>query len=340
MSAGWRFAASDHSFHNGSFNRNFTELWGPKMRQSILDVTGSYRLTDRIRLVATMPIVMNKFSMIFPPFGIDQGTRSSWPVNGVGDITLYGQSFLLDPKEHRFENIALGIGVKPPTGSWYARRNIPNEAGTIIQRRSAYPPAILPGDGGMGILFGYDAYKSLRGMHFLRGTTLFSSGVYLANPRGTNGTPSIVSSLGVPLNPVFFNRVNNSVADTWTMQAGFSTKIPKTWDKPKLRNLRFRGTFHWSGVRKNDLIGSNRGFRQPGWLMSVAPGFSYRFKRHMLIVEVPITILKNINPGESAIPGLPKRLPSGSVVPAAFDDRRNLGLAPPVSISVRYVRTM
>lgn len=340
LSAGWRFAAADRSYFNSQFNRDFTELWGPKIRLSVLDLTALYRVNKRIRITGTVPIVFNKFSMILPPFGIDQGSRHGFPINGLGDVTLYGQSFLFDPEKHPFQNISLGIGIKPPTGSWDARRTLPNQAGNTFISRSAYPPAMLPGDGGTGILFGYDAYKVLRGMHMFRGTTLFSSAIYLANPRVTNSAPSIIQSLGVPLNPIFLSRLNNSVADTWTLRAGFSTKVPGTWDKPLLRGLRLRGTLHWDGLRGRDIFGSNRGFRQPGWALAVAPGFSYRYKRHMLILEVPITIGRHINPGQSALPGLPRRLPDARVVPGAFNPKRQLGLVAPASISIRYVRTM
>lgn len=340
LSAGWRYASADRSYFNSRYNRNFTDLWGPKIRLSALDLTALYRVNKRVRLVGTLPIVFNKFSLILPPFGIDQGSRSGWPINGVGDLSLYAQSFVLDPSEHPFQNISLGMGLKLPTGSWDARRSIPNALGQDKMRRSAYPPATLPGDGGVGILFGYDAYKIIRKPGPFRGTTLFSSAVYLANPRVTNGTPSIIQSLGVPLSPIFLNRLNNSVADTWTLRAGFSSRIPKTYDKPILKGLRLRGTLHWDGLRSRDLIGSNRGFRQPGWAMAVAPGFSYRYKRHLFIVEVPITIARHINPGATALPGLPRRLPNGSVVPGAFNPNRQLGLVAPASISVRYVRTM
>ncbi len=340
LSAGWRYASADRSYFNSRYNRSFTELWGPKIRLSTLDVTALYKVNSRVRLTGTLPIVFNNFSTILPPLGIDQGTRRGFGINGVGDLSLYGQSFVLDPSEHPFENVSLGMGIKLPTGSWEARRVIPNEQGLDPRRRSAYPPAALPGDGGVGILFGYDAYKVLRSPTLLRGTTLFSSAIYLANPRVTNGTPSIIESLGVPLNPIFLSRLQNSVADTWTLRAGFSSRIPKTWDKPMLRGLRLRGTLHWDGLRSRDLIGSNRGFRQPGWALAVAPGFSYQYKRHMLILEVPITIGQHINPGATALPGPPQRLPDGSIVPGAFNPRRQLGLVAPASISLRYVRTM
>ena len=39
LSAGWRYAAADRSYFNSRYNRDFTELWGPKIRLSTLDLT-------------------------------------------------------------------------------------------------------------------------------------------------------------------------------------------------------------------------------------------------------------------------------------------------------------
>ncbi|MCA9802335.1 MAG: hypothetical protein KC777_10125 [Cyanobacteria bacterium HKST-UBA02] len=340
LSAGWRYASADRSYFNSRYNKQFTQLWGPKERLSVLDVTALYRINNRMRVTCVVPIPMNKFSMIFPPLGIDQGSRHGWSVSGIGDVSLYAQSFLFDPKDHPFENISLGVGIKTPSGNWNAQRFIPNELGFDLRRRAAYPPAMQPGDGGTGMLFGYDAYKVMRSPQILRGTTLFSSGLYLANPRGTNGTPSIIQNLGVPLSPAFASRTTNSVADTWTLEAGFSSKIPRTWEHPLLSKIRVRGTFNWSGLRSRDIFGNNRGFRQPGWAMAFAPGFTFQHKQHMLIVEVPIIFGRHINPGATALPGAPTVRPDGSIAPGGINPNRQMGLVAPSSISVRYVRTL
>jgi len=306
----------------------------------VLDVTGQYRLNKRLSVIATMPIVFNRFSMLFPPLGQGRGLHRGWDVNGLSDISVYGQGLLFDPTEHPYGNAQIGIGIKCPSGRWDVTRNLPAETGQDIQPRSAYPPAILPGDGGVGILFGYNAFKIIRTPNLLRGVTLFSSGLYLSNIRDTNGTPSMIQSMGVPLSPIFLNRLNNSVADTYALQAGFATPVPKTWDKKYLRGLRFRASVNLEGLKSRDIFGASNGFRQPGYALSIAPGCSYQYGKNMFILEVPIVFNRHINPGATTLPGLPVRTPSGALAPAPFNPNRQMGLVAPSSISFRYIRTM
>ncbi len=278
--------------------------------------------------------------MLFPPLGIGRGQARGWDVNGLSDISVFGQGLLLDPADHPFENASIGVGIKIPSGRWDVVRDLPAETGKNVLPRSVYPPAVLPGDGGVGILFGYNAFKILRTPILLRGVTVFSSGLYLSNPRDTNGTPSMIQSLGVPLTPVFLNRLTNSVADTYALQAGMSTPLPMTWDKKYLRGLRFRATLNLEGLRQRDLFGKANGFRQPGYALAIAPGCTYQYGRNLFILEAPIVFNRHINPGATSLPGLPVTTRSGAIIPAAFNPNRQMGLVAPASISLRYVRTM
>jgi hypothetical protein len=204
-------------------------------------------------------------------------------------------------------------------------------------KRAIYPPAIMPGDGGTGIIFGINGYKQFR-QSILRGNTVFGSATYLSNTRGTNGTNSIVSSLGVPLAPQFLNELTNSVTDSYNVQLGASLKIPGTWDKPKLAGLRARVAFNLEGIPSHNLFGKTVGYRQPGYIMSVAPGLSYAVGRSLFIAEVPIVFNRFINGKRSAVPDLLIN-PDGSVGAAPFTPLTNIGLVPSVAVSLRCVQT-
>ncbi len=341
LSVGWRQSNADRSYFKSHVNHNFTHNWGPQLRLSILDATAAYKVNDRVSVLTTMPIVMNKYSELFPPNGTGPGSadqRFGWSPTGIGDISVYSQSWLLKPIDHPFSNVALGVGIKIPSGDWNVQRNLPNLDGTNFLNRAVYPPSTMPGDGGTGIIFGGTAFKTFRKPVRLRGQTVFASASYLCNPRDTNGTASIVSSLGVPLAPQYFNRLTNSVTDSYNVQIGASLKIPGTWDKPKLRGLRSRLVYGWQGIPTHDLIGGSSGYRQPGYTMTFAPGLTYSYKNNLVIADVPIAFAKYISPGDSAIPDLPVQTAHG-VVPAPFSPTRNLGLIAPVGISLRYVRS-
>lgn len=277
--------------------------------------------------------------MLFPPLGPGNGYRHGWDARGIGDVTLFGQSWLLDSKKHPFHNVALGVGMKLPTGNWNAKALIPNETGLFPTRRAVYPAAIQPGDGGVGMLVGFDSYKVLMHPLWLANTTLFASGSYLINPRNTNGIPSMITNLGVPLTPNFANSLSTSVADAYTMQVGVSIRLPGTWDKPNLKGLRLRVVGRCEGVTDRDLIGGNKGFRQPGYAMSVGPGIAYARGRDLWLVEVPIVFNQHINPGATLLPGLPRNTPTGPQ-PGNINFQRQMGLVAPLSISLRYVRSI
>lgn len=334
LSVGWRAARADKSYNGTDYNSTFTNNWKPYMRQSVLDVSARYYINRRVAIVGTLPVSMNNFSMIYPPKGPGIGQRDGWNINGVGDLGLVTQVSLVDPKDHPFENCIIGLGMKIPTGNWDERRVIPNLNGQNFASRAVYPAAVMPGDGGTGIIATLDAYKTFRVNRFLRGKTLFVAGSYLSNPRNTNGTSSIIGSAGVPLTPNFLDELTNSVADAYSLQTGLSMKVPGTWNKPKLKGLRMRVVGRWEGVRAHDLFGPAGGYRQPGWAMSVGPGLTYANGKDVLMIDVPIVFSRYINASRSAVPG-----PSNGATPAPFNPERNLGLVAPVSITMRYVRS-
>lgn len=336
LSVGWRIATADKSYFDRRINHDFTRLWDPHERLSIMDVTGQYNISRRFNLLASLPIVFNRFSMLYPPRGADFGKATASHVTGIGDLTLIGQSWLLDSNVHPFHNIALGVGVKIPTGNWIAKAILPDETGANFRNRTAYPPAIMPGDGGVGLIFSAQAFRKLRNqLPIIHGGMIYASGNYLINARDTNGTPSMVQSLGVPLNPLFSSRLTNSVTDSYNIQTGISVKIPGTAENSQLKNLRFRTAANWEGVPSRDLIGKHNGFRQPGYTFSVGPGLTYSRKNDFFSVDVPIVFGRHINPNASLLPGLPVR---GRAAPIGFN--RQMGLVAPLSVVVRYARAI
>jgi hypothetical protein len=337
LSLGWRIATADRSYRNNRLNHDFTKTWDPYERLSVLDVTGQYNINSRFNVLATMPIVFNKFSTLYPPLGREIGKHTAATVEGIGDVTLMGQGWLLDSKRHPFHNVALGAGIKIPTGNWNAKAFLPDETGLNFRRRSAYPPAIMPGDGGVGVLVSAQAYRKLRNeLPVIHGGTLYASASYLINGRDTNGTPSMVQSLGVPLNPFFFSRLTNSVTDSYNVAGGIAVRIPKARKNSVLDHTRFRTTMNWEGLPSRDFIGRSSGFRQPGYTFSIGPGIVFQGKNDFLSVDVPIVFARHVNPNASLLPGLPLR--GGRPAPVNFN--RQMGLIAPLSVVVRYARAI
>jgi hypothetical protein len=161
----------------------------------------------------------------------------------------------------------------------------------------------------------------------------------LISPKDTNGADSAVVALGVPLSPAFYSKLHNSVADTYSGQVGIAMKVPGTWDNKYLKGLRVRFIAEAQGLKAYDLFGGNHGVRQPGWGMSVGPSVTYSYGKHFFIVDVPIVFSRHIDPGATVLPG-PAVISNGLVLPAPFNANRQFGMVAPLSLSVRYVRSL
>lgn len=334
ISVGWRYAKASTGYFNSRVNHDITDALRPRERFSILDVTARYRINKRSTILATLPVPINRFSLLLPP-GTPQSNRYGWNSSNVGDLAFYSETVLFDPAKHPFGNTSVGLGLKIPTGNWNLKQRLPDASGTNFASRAVYPPAIMPGDGGTGIIVGFQSYKVLRRPTILRLSSVFVSGTYLISPRNTNGTRSVISNLGVPLLPVYLNRLTNSVADTYQLNAGMLWRPPLVWQSSHLRGLRLMIVGKFEGLNTRDLIGRSDGFRSPGYTLAAGPGLVYSYGPHTLIAEVPIVFNRHINPGATSIPGI--ATPNG--LPAPFDPNRQVGLLAPASLSVRYVHS-
>src|SRR2546426_6783814 len=76
-----------------------------------VDVTTSYAVSDRFTLSLTVPFLYGMQSRFYA-----DSARHAVTAVGLGDVSLVGSRWLLDPHNHS-GNIALGLGVKAPTGS-------------------------------------------------------------------------------------------------------------------------------------------------------------------------------------------------------------------------------
>src|SRR3989454_489159 len=76
-----------------------------------VDVTTSYAVTDRFSLSLTVPFVDGMQSRMYA-----DSARHAVTALGLGDVSLIGSTWLLDPHNHS-GNIALGLGGKGPSGT-------------------------------------------------------------------------------------------------------------------------------------------------------------------------------------------------------------------------------
>jgi len=248
--------------------------------QQLVDLGASYNITQRFSVLGSIPIVNTSWS-VPEPAQPPLGPRREQNASGVGDISAMARWWLLSPVIHPRGNVSVAIGIKAPTGNYGAKDEYPNIDGTNDTRK-AVDQSIQPGDGGWGVLFDLQAYKSLE--H----ATFYGSGTYLANPRDTNGTPSIIVGLGFGGNPAFAALLENSVPDQYLARAGAAFPVKE--------GLNLSLGFRIEGLPRYDLLGDSHGWRRPGYETFLEPGVVFSPGRSTWSLFVPKGLVRNRRP--------------------------------------------
>jgi hypothetical protein len=224
----------------------------------IINVAATYEVNQRFSLSLSAPIFFNqRYGQSTP----DNRTHAY----GIGDITLVGRTWLLPHPSESRQNIAVGFGVKLPTGAYDVINTTTSASGVTTTR--AVDQSIQLGDGGYGIVADFQAYKAIKRV------TLYASGSYLSNPRVTNG---VKTGRSRPSEAIM------SVADQYAYRAGAVVPFPKL--NTLVWSLGLRG----EGVPSKDLIGGSEGFRRPGYILSVDPGLIYTKGKNRWTFNAPV----------------------------------------------------
>lgn len=144
-----------------SLTYNFSPRWSMSLSTPIMNATRTY---DH-QLFQTLLNI---------PGAPDQVSHA----NGIGDIGVSAQFWLLRPPAEKGHNIAFSFGSVFPTGSSDVRDTVNTVSGP---QRVYVDQSIQLGAGGYGITLGTEAYQRL-GRY-----ALFASGTYLLTPQEQNG---------------------------------------------------------------------------------------------------------------------------------------------------------
>lgn len=251
----------------------FTELDGngPRNAQRLTTADVTWAASTRLNLSLSVPVFSNDFDIRRPPPG--GGERVWVPIgaSGLGDINVRARYWILDPNGRHggSHNVGLSLGVKLPTGKQdrmdeYFGRQVPVDV------------SIQTGDGRWGGLASLYAFQNAGP------ATLFATGTYLFVPGNTTSVPTFFGSLRNPDNSTL-----NSAADQFSVQLGGSVTIVDRWLIPSL-------AYRIEGVPVSDLFGASDGFRRPGVIGFVEPGFNFVFGRHLIGVSLAIRSYVNI----------------------------------------------
>lgn len=241
------------------------ESAAPKGRPLYLDINSldfslAYGLSDRVGLTLTVPFSHGTHSRYY-----DDLQRHKVRGVGLGDISLVGSAWLLDPGNHERGNISLGLGLKAPTGNNKVTDHSWNKDGSVTER--PVDQSIQLGDGGWGILLQLQAFHQMaeRAQAYLLGS-------YLLSPRETTNVSSPYGG-GVL-----------SVPDVYTVRGGLVYALVPS------QGLSLSLGGRLDGIPLRDIIGGSSGFRRPGFILYLDPGVALRRGRDEFAVSLPIRL--------------------------------------------------
>lgn len=233
----------------------------------------TYGISDRLYTSITIPTVINARSSLYE-HGREE--RNSTFSRGLADIRAGIGYWLLDPIENSEGNIALGLGIKLPTGNYNATDVFYNVGPEGSPEVRPVDQSIQPGDGGFGLTIDFQFYQKVAA-----GLFAYGGGFYLLNPRETNG----IRTFRETLSPILENEAIMAVPDQYSIRTGLSYSLSSVISASL--GARF------DAVPVKDLIGGNEGFRRPGNVLSLEPGIAYMHQNFTINLNVPFALRRD-----------------------------------------------
>lgn len=238
---------------------------------SSTDFSITKKLKNDWSLSINIPVSSNQRSSLYEHDGKTRHSTSSF---GVGDIRFSISKWLM-PSYKKF-NTQIGLGIKLPTGDYkyqdyFFVNDTTNALGPVDQ-------SIQLGDGGTGITLEINSYYTIS--HKL---SLYGNFYYLSNPREQNGV-STARGRTVSATAVKYTTDVMSVPDQMMLRFGLNYNV---------KNYMFSLGYRREVLPASDLIGGNRGFRRPGYIVSIEPGLTYKTKNVSVYAFAPIAITRN-----------------------------------------------
>lgn len=235
-----------------------------------LDINVSYAISNRFYGIVSLPFVYNERSSLYEHGRTERHTTYS---KGFADMRIGAGYWLFSDKKPRKGNMALGLGLKLPTGDFAASSRFYNVGPNGSSEYRPVDQSIQPGDGGVGLILDMQGIWELS-----HGLFAYYDGFYLINPKSTNGTPTNRSRASEAI---------MSVTDQYALRGGVFYPLKAVHGLGVLMGGRLEG------IPVQDLVGDSEGFRRPGYVVSVEPGISYMLGNVTGTLNVPIALIRN-----------------------------------------------
>jgi hypothetical protein len=222
-----------------------------------------YSFNDRIRATVSVPVSSGKFSRRWADGNVHEQSAS-----GIGDITVLGEAWLLDPRRHTQGNMAFGLGVKAPTGSYQKASQFYLASGPV---NFPADQTIQPGDGGWAAMVQLEGFRKLA-----ERATVYAFGSYMASPRArtdVKGAPAPAPNSGL----------------YWSVPDVYSARTGAAFDVLPDHGLSMSLGARVDGIPVRDLIGGGDDgtIKRTSYIVYADPGLSYSRDKHTVTVSVP-----------------------------------------------------
>jgi hypothetical protein len=243
-----------------------------------LDITATRYFNARWSLGITAPFISNVRSSLYEHGGNAAGpsARHKTKSFGLGDMRVSLYRWLFNPAKHPKGNIQAGIGLKLPTGDYQYQDYFYKADGSTVL--GPVDQSIQLGDGGTGFSAELNSYYQ-----FNHKFGVYGNFYYLVNPREQNG---VSTARGGTPNATAIKYFTNtmSVPDQYMARAGASYMTGK---------FNFTGGVRIEAIPSSDLIGGDKGFRRPGYVISAEPVIAYQSKKINYYLSVPVALQRN-----------------------------------------------
>lgn len=174
------------------------------------DYSLTYGISPRLYTSITIPFVINNRSSLYEHGREERHTTFS---RGLADMRFGLGFWLLDLEKNPNGNLAVGLGMKLPTGNYNASDIFYNVGPENSPQVRPVDQSIQPGDGGFGITLDFQFYTKVTNNLFAYG-----GGFYLVNPREVNG----IRTFRETLSPLLENEAIMAVPDQFSIRTGVS----------------------------------------------------------------------------------------------------------------------
>lgn len=248
------------------------------------DFTLTKTLNKYWSLSLNVPVLSNVRSSMYEHYGnssTNPNARNNTRSFGIGDIRFSASRWIFDPAKSHKGNLQAGLGLKLATGDYRYQDYFHKltSRGTDSTVLGPVDQSIQLGDGGTGISLELNGYYNIS--HRIG---FYGNFYYLANPREQNGVSTSRGGTTSSTAIQYFTSTM-SVPDQFMVRGGAAYTAAK--------NLTVSGGIRIEAIPSGDLIGGDKGFRRPGYVISAEPTISYMTKKANFYLSVPVAIERN-----------------------------------------------